>query len=119
VSDAFRLRALYDCVPSWGADRTRSDFIGRRFRGTPKTRISHLALKDLQFWRDLPQKLHHCPIWPKELTPTGKVHTDASMSAYGATLSQEEHEAGTRGFTNAVATGKVLTRNWRTLLCWN
>jgi hypothetical protein len=98
VSDAFRLRALYDCVPSRGAVGTRSDFIGSRFRGTPTTRISHLAQKDIQFWRDLPQKLHHCPIWPKELTPTAKVHTDASMSACGAMLSQGEHEAGKRVF---------------------
>jgi hypothetical protein len=89
---------LYDCVPSRGAVGTRSDFIGSRFRGTPTTRISHLAQKDLQFWRELTQKLHHCPIWPKELTPTAKVHTDASMSAYGATLSQGEHEAGKRVF---------------------
>jgi hypothetical protein len=89
---------LYDCVPSRGALETLSDFIGRSFRATPTTRISHLALKDLQFWRDLPQKLHHRPIWPKEHTSTDTAHTDASMSVCGATLSHGEHEAETRGF---------------------
>jgi hypothetical protein len=98
VADAaFRLRALYDCVPSRGPVGTRSDIFGRHFRATPTTRISHLALKHLQFWWDLPQKLHHRPIWPKELKPTATVHTDASMSAYGATLSRGEHQSGTRG----------------------
>jgi hypothetical protein len=95
---AFRLRELYPCVPSRGAVGTRSNIIGRRFRATPTTRVSHLALKYLQFWQDLPQKLHHRPIWPKELKLTATVHTDVSMSAYGATLSLGEHEAGTRGY---------------------
>jgi Reverse transcriptase (RNA-dependent DNA polymerase) len=53
---AFRLRALYDCVPSRGADGAHSNFIGRRFQVTPTTRISHLGLRDLQFWRDLPSE---------------------------------------------------------------
>jgi hypothetical protein len=63
--------------PGSGWDPFR--FIGRRLRVTPTTRISHPAMKDVKIWRDLPQKLHHRPIWPLELKPTATVHTDASM----------------------------------------
>jgi hypothetical protein len=58
------------------------------------TRLSHAALRDLQFWKNLPKQLHHRPIWPKELAPTCTVHTDASVTAYGTTLSLGAHAAG-------------------------
>jgi hypothetical protein len=85
---AFRPRALYDCVPQ----RIQSHgialgSIGRRYQARVMTRLSHAALRDLQFWKNFPKQLHHRPIWPKVLAPTCTVHTDASMTAYGATLS--------------------------------
>jgi hypothetical protein len=74
-------------------------FLGKRCRTSTRTaRLSHPALKDLGFWRDFPKKLHHRPIWPEVSKPTVTIHTDASMTAYGATLAPGEQEAGARGF---------------------
>lgn len=58
--------------------------------------MSHSALRELQYWRGLRQTLNHRPIWPKLQVPSLKVHTDASMSAYGATLRNGDHEASSR-----------------------
>jgi hypothetical protein len=38
------------------------------------------------------------PIWAKEMVPTSTVHADASMTAYGTTLSLGSHLTGTRGW---------------------
>jgi hypothetical protein len=56
-------------------------------------RLSHPALKDLGFWRDLPNKLHHRPIWPEVSKPTVTSHIDAAMTEYGATVALGEQEA--------------------------
>jgi hypothetical protein len=52
---AFRLRALYDCVPAWEEAGTDSGSLGKRYRASPTARLSHPALKDLRFWGELPQ----------------------------------------------------------------
>lgn len=95
---AFRLRALYDCVPAREAAETRSGSPGKRYRASPTARLSHPALKDLRFWGELPQHLRHSRIWQEMTKPTVTIHTDASMSAYGATLAHGDHDAGTRGY---------------------
>jgi hypothetical protein len=59
-------------------------------------RLSHPAVSDLQFWRDLPKHLHHRPIWPSHPSPTTTIHTDSSLSAFSATLGQGPLEAGAR-----------------------
>jgi hypothetical protein len=56
--------------------------------------LSHPALRDLQFWRDLPRSLQHRPLWPEAAAPAATVHTDASLTAYGATLAYVVHDAG-------------------------
>jgi hypothetical protein len=96
---AFRLRALYDCVPKRKQGHGIAlGSIGRRYQEIVMTRLSHAALRDLQFWKNLSKQLHYRPIWPTELAPTCTVYTDASMTAYGATLSRGAHSAGTRGW---------------------
>jgi hypothetical protein len=95
----FRLRALYDCVPKRKQGHGIAlGSIGRRYQERVMTRLSHEALRDLQFWKNLSKQLHYRPIWPTELAPTCTVHTNASMTAYGATLSRGAHSAGTRGW---------------------
>jgi hypothetical protein len=49
-------------------------------------------------WRDLPNLLHHRPIWREVSKQTVTIHTDASMTAHGATLALREQEAGAKGF---------------------
>jgi Reverse transcriptase (RNA-dependent DNA polymerase) len=61
-------------------------------------RLSHLAVSDLKFWRDLPKHLHHRPIWPSHPSPTTTIHTDSSLGAFGATLGRGPLEAGSEGF---------------------
>jgi hypothetical protein len=88
---AFHLRALYDCVPSMTTASMPLTFLGKRCRTSPRTaRLSHPALKELGFWRDLPNQLHHRPIWPEASKPNVTIHTDASMKAYGETLALGE-----------------------------
>jgi hypothetical protein len=62
-----------------------------------KAVLSHPALRDLQFWRDLPRSLHHRPIWPEVVAPAAAVHIDASLTANGETLAYGEHDAGSKG----------------------
>ena len=99
---AFRLRASYvslygkegteDGPGSWARSKTRD-------RGShgPRQRVvlSHPEIKDLQYWRDLKKSMHHRPIWPTVKQPTTTVHTDASLTAYGATLRKRDHGPGT------------------------
>jgi hypothetical protein len=100
---AFRLRALYDSLHGQtDSDPGHGDYLGssgvRASRHVPRhrVRLSHPALRDLAYWRDLRASLHHRPIWPKPETPTATVHTDASVEAYGATLRYGVHGAGIR-----------------------
>jgi hypothetical protein len=73
-------------------------FLGKSYRTSPRTTpLSHPALKDLGFWRDLPNQLHQRPIWPAASKPTVTIHTDASKTAYAATFTLGEQEAGARG----------------------
>jgi hypothetical protein len=79
---AFYLRALCDCVPARTTASMPLNFLGKSCRDSPRTaRLSHPALKDLGFGRDLPSRLHHGPIWPEEKKPTMTIHADASMTA--------------------------------------
>jgi hypothetical protein len=96
---ASRLRALYDCVPARPTSSMPVTFLKKRCRTSTRTaRLSHPASKDLENWRDLPDQLHHRPIWPELSKPTVTIHRDASMTAYGATLALGEQEAGSKGF---------------------
>jgi hypothetical protein len=91
---AFRLRALYESLHGQkGSDPGHGDYYpssngvrASRHCLRHRVRLSHPALRDLTYWRDLRETLHHRPIWPKSETPTATVRTDASMEAYGATL---------------------------------
>jgi hypothetical protein len=67
--------------------------------GSRYVRLSHPAVSDLQFLRDLPKHLHHRPIWPSHPGPTTTIHIDSSLSAFGATLGRGPLEAGSEGFT--------------------
>lgn len=60
--------------------------------------MSHAAVKDLQFLRILAGQLYHQPTWPSEVAPAYTVHTDPSLTAYGATLAGRANKADTRGF---------------------
>jgi hypothetical protein len=119
----FRLRALYDAIPPagafYGAVGTPVPvplFLfplkvpGIRFPMRSETlsrsryaRLSRSAVSDLQFWRDLPKHLHHRPIWPSHPSPTTTIHTDSSLSIFGATLGQGPLEAGREGFSEMSA----------------
>jgi hypothetical protein len=55
---AFRLRALYECVPNRSQGHVFAfGSIGRRYQARVMTRLSHVALRDLQFWNNLPKQL--------------------------------------------------------------
>jgi Reverse transcriptase (RNA-dependent DNA polymerase) len=115
---AFRLRALYDVIPPRGpsmgssvhqywsrsfSSRSRSlEFVSQlrseALYRTRYARISYPAVSDLQFCRDLPKHLHHRPILPSHPRPTTTIHTDFSLSAFGATLGRAPLEAGSEGF---------------------
>jgi hypothetical protein len=60
-------------------------------------RLSYSAISDLQYWRDLPQYLHHRPILPSHPSPTTTIHNDSSLSAFGDTLGRGPLEAGSEG----------------------
>jgi hypothetical protein len=96
---AFHLRALYDCVSARTTASMPLTFLGKPCRTSTRTaRLSHPALKDLGFCKDLPNQLHHRPTWSEASKPTVTIHTDASMTAYGATLALGEQEAGAKDF---------------------
>jgi Reverse transcriptase (RNA-dependent DNA polymerase) len=96
---AFHLRALYDCVPARATASMPLTFLGKRCRTSTRTaRLSHPALNDLGFWSDLANQLQHRPILPEVSKPTVTILTDASMTAYGATLALGEKAAGAKGF---------------------
>jgi Reverse transcriptase (RNA-dependent DNA polymerase) len=64
---AFHLRALFDCtLPSEDDGFDDFTFLGKQCRTSTRTaRLSYPALKDLGIWRDLPNQVHHRPIWPE------------------------------------------------------
>lgn len=65
----------------------------------PRARVtlSHPAIKDLLYWRELRGTMHHRPIWPVMGKPTMTIHTDESPKAYGATIRAGDHGEGTSG----------------------
>lgn len=65
----------------WKHSRFQRDAVAH---GSPRqwVRFSHEALRDIQYWRDLRQAIHHRPIWPDPKVLSLMVHTDASMSAH-------------------------------------
>jgi hypothetical protein len=101
---AFRPREMYDSLhgqtdsdPGHGAYLGSSGVRASRHIPRHRVRLSHPALRDLAYWRDLRASLHHRPIWPTPETSTATVHTEASMEANGATLRSGAHGAGIRG----------------------
>jgi hypothetical protein len=115
---AFKLRALDDAIPPRGPSMGPSvhQYRSRSFYSLSRSlafvsqlrsealyrskyaRLSHPAVSDLQFWRDLPKHLHHPPIWPSHPSPTTTIHTDSSLRAFGPTLGLGPLEAGSEGF---------------------
>lgn len=57
---------------------------------------------DLTHWRQLGNTFLSRPIWPDILRPTARcratIHTDASLTAYGATLGEGAQCAGAKGY---------------------
>jgi hypothetical protein len=101
---AFRLKALYDSLhgqtdsdPGHGDYPGSSGVRASRHFSRHRVRISHPALRDFAYSRDLRGSQYHRPILPTPETPTATVHIDASMGTYGATLRSGAHGAGTRG----------------------
>ena len=95
---AFRLRALYDCLGSDCLGQTERSSSGRRWGVHVRSTLSHAAIRDVQYWHRLGARLTHRPIWPNTPAPTMTVHTDSSLTAYGATLAEGAQRAGTKGF---------------------
>ena len=65
------LRELHDCL------RTKESWSGR-------VRLSKLALRDLQWWVDLPARWNGRAIWRSPTTAT--LHSDASLRGWGGVL---------------------------------
>ena len=87
----FHLRALHDCLA------TRQSWSSR-------VKLSRQALRDLTWWRDLPQKWNGRRIWRSPCTAS--LHTDASMQGWGGVLNslQPAH-----GFWRAAQQTKHIT----------
>jgi hypothetical protein len=114
---AFRLRALYTSLPkregplspivAQEGQMAPPNSASRRgnhswsplnqYRRCTRAVLSHPALRDLQYWRNLSRSLHHRPMWTGVSAPAAMVHTDAPLTPYGATLAHGEHSAGSRG----------------------
>jgi hypothetical protein len=64
-------------------------------RKRDRVRLTHGAVKDVAHWQRAVTGLTTRPIWPIACSPAATLHTDSSMSSWGATLSHDDWSAGT------------------------
>lgn len=67
----FHLRSLHDCLSA-------------RRSWSSRVKLSHQALRDLEWWKKLPHKWNGRAIWRSPCTAS--LHTDASMMGWGGVL---------------------------------
>lgn len=79
----FRLRGVHDAIAAAKAGRY--------------ARLGKTGIRDVLWWRDLHAQLMHRKIQHGAQPATATVHTDASLGAWGATLSAGETLPGTPG----------------------
>lgn len=78
-------RGLYECVTSSVASGTRTSFVGvdSGFRKSRRLFLIRRCTTYFRFLMDLPQKLHHRPIWQDIPNLTVTFHMNASIQANG------------------------------------
>jgi hypothetical protein len=107
---ALHLRALYNCVPARTTASMPLTFSWETMPGFHSyCAFIPSGFESSGILEGFSQPATSPAYWPEASKPTVAIHTDASMTAYGATMLLENRRLEPRAFTNAGDIGRART----------